>query len=94
MRWYIDWATLLRRVYDVDALACPCGGRLKFIELVDNERDARAFLETGGAVVDAEPTPSLPVPFDGDTWGDPSGPYDFFDPLPDYGATEPPPDSS
>ena len=23
--WRIDWATLLRRVHDVDALACPCG---------------------------------------------------------------------
>jgi hypothetical protein len=24
----IDWATLLRRVHDLDALACRCGGRL------------------------------------------------------------------
>lgn len=29
--WRIDWATLLKRVYDIDALACPCGGRLKFV---------------------------------------------------------------
>jgi hypothetical protein len=28
----IDWATLLRRVYDIDALACPCGGRLRFTD--------------------------------------------------------------
>ena len=34
----IDWAELLKRVYDVDALACPCGGRLKFA--------ARAILES------------------------------------------------
>jgi hypothetical protein len=25
----IDWAALLKRIYDVDALACPCGGRLR-----------------------------------------------------------------
>ena len=34
----LDWATLLKRVYNIDALACPCGGRLKFEELVI-ERD-------------------------------------------------------
>ena len=32
--WRIDWATLLKRVHDVDSLSCPCGGRLKFVELV------------------------------------------------------------
>jgi Putative transposase/Transposase zinc-binding domain len=30
----IDWATLLKRVHDVDALACPCGGRLRVIALI------------------------------------------------------------
>ncbi len=28
------WATLLKRVYSIDALACPCGGRLRFVALV------------------------------------------------------------
>ena len=28
----VDWATLLRRVFDVDSLQCPrCGGRLRVI---------------------------------------------------------------
>jgi len=36
---WLDWATLLRRTYDLDALACPCGGRLRFFALV-TERDA------------------------------------------------------
>lgn len=31
----LDWATLLRRVYNIDALTCLCGGRLKFVELVE-----------------------------------------------------------
>ena len=32
--WRIDWATLLLRTYDYDALKCECGGRLKAVELV------------------------------------------------------------
>jgi hypothetical protein len=29
---YVDWATLLRRVFDVNALECPrCGGKLRMI---------------------------------------------------------------
>jgi hypothetical protein len=35
------WATLLRRTFDLDVLACPCGGRLRFIALV-TEREAVA----------------------------------------------------
>jgi len=42
----IDWAELLKRVHDVDALACPCGGRLKFIALILEEDPARAILES------------------------------------------------
>ena len=36
---WLDWATLLRRTYDLDGLACPCGGRLRFVALV-TEREA------------------------------------------------------
>jgi len=46
--WRIDWATLLKRVYDLDALACPCGGRLKFVEVVTEAERARALLEQLG----------------------------------------------
>ncbi len=41
----IDWATLLRRVYDIDALTCPCGGRLRFTDLVTDRDEARAILQ-------------------------------------------------
>jgi hypothetical protein len=30
----LDWATLLKRVWSIDALACPCGGRLRFIAII------------------------------------------------------------
>jgi hypothetical protein len=44
----IDWATLLQRVHDVDALACPCGGRLEFLELVTTRDEAAPVLERLG----------------------------------------------
>jgi len=37
----IDWAEHLKRLHDVDALACPCGGRLKSIALILDEDPAR-----------------------------------------------------
>jgi hypothetical protein len=46
--WRIDWATLLKRVYGVDALACPCGGRLKFVEVVTEADRARHLLDQLG----------------------------------------------
>jgi hypothetical protein len=46
--WRIDWATLLQRVYDIDVLACPCGGRLRPIELITDRMQARATLQVLG----------------------------------------------
>jgi hypothetical protein len=42
----IPWSELLRRVYKIDALACPCGGRLQFISLILDRRVAAAILES------------------------------------------------
>jgi hypothetical protein len=42
----IDWAELLKRVHDVDALACSCGGRLQFIALILDEATARGILDS------------------------------------------------
>lgn len=53
--WRIDWAMLLRRTYDVDILACECGGRLKFIELVTDRVRAQELLTELGL-------PSVPPP--------------------------------
>jgi hypothetical protein len=51
----IDWAALLKRVYDVDALACSCGGRLRFISLILEAEVARHILESLG--LPSEPPP-------------------------------------
>lgn len=49
----IDWATLLRRVYDVDVLACPCGGRLRFVELATEQPALGEILERMGLPTEA-----------------------------------------
>jgi len=43
--WRIDWATLLKRTYDFDALSCPCGGRFRVAELVTEAERAKELLE-------------------------------------------------
>ena len=44
----LDWAELLRRTFDMDALACICGGRLRFIALVTERRAIEPLLESLG----------------------------------------------
>ncbi|HWA73779.1 MAG TPA: transposase [Polyangiaceae bacterium] len=51
----IPWAELLKRVYDVDALACSCGGRLHFIALILESDVARSILDSLG--LDSAPPP-------------------------------------
>lgn len=50
----IDWAELLKRVYAVDALACPCG-RLRFIALILDADAAAALLQSLGRDASAPP---------------------------------------
>ena len=40
----IDWASLLRRIYLEDVLACPCGGRRRIIADVDEPSVIEAIL--------------------------------------------------
>jgi hypothetical protein len=53
--WRIDWATLLKRTYDFDVLSCPCGGRLRAVELVTDAERAKELLEQFG--MSTEPPP-------------------------------------
>jgi transposase len=46
----IDWAALLKGVYDVDALACPCGGRLRLIALALAVKERLALDPESGAL--------------------------------------------
>jgi hypothetical protein len=52
----LDWATLLRRSMDIDALECPrCRGRLRALDVVTDPDEARRILTAAG--LPAEPPP-------------------------------------
>jgi hypothetical protein len=53
--WRIDWATLLKRVHDVDSLACPCGGRLKFVEIITETSTVQEVLASMGLPTELPP---------------------------------------
>jgi hypothetical protein len=63
----IDWAELLKRTYDVHALACPkCGGRLKFIAVITDAPVARAILKSMGERADRPVIARARAPTDSD----------------------------
>ncbi len=41
----LNWSELLRRVFAIDILACPCGGRRKVIAFITNPNIARKILD-------------------------------------------------
>jgi hypothetical protein len=52
----IDWATLLKRVYTVDALACPsCGGCMRFTHLYELKHHAQEELAKRGLPTHSPP---------------------------------------
>ena len=58
------WAALMRRVFDLDVLACPrCGGRLRVIATVQAPLSVQAILAHLGRSRSPEPPgPAPPVP--------------------------------
>lgn len=66
--WRIDWATLLRRIYDVDVLRCPCGGRLRFVEVIVGPQASKTLIELekfSGTHISNQTVPSAPPVLDG-----------------------------
>lgn len=51
----IDWASLIRRVYLEDVIACPCGGRRRVVADITDRSVVVAILEHLG--LPAEPPP-------------------------------------
>lgn len=50
----VDWATLLRRTFDVDVLACPsCGGRLRILGEVTEASTVGRILDALGMPIEA-----------------------------------------
>jgi|GEM_PF-1013815 len=59
---YVDWATLLRRVFSVDALACAkCGGRLRFIATITEQPAVTKILDSLG-LASSPPLPHARAP--------------------------------
>ena len=62
----IDWASLLRRVFAVDILACGrCGGRMRVVAVVDDPSAVTKFLEHLGlpaVPLDTAPARAPPQP--------------------------------
>ncbi len=69
----IDWATLLKRIHDVNALACPCGGRLRLIALIVDSAVASSILGSLNLPAARPPIARARSP-------------DIYDAMPDYGA--------
>ena len=61
---WIRWADLLRRVFEIDVLACArCGGRLRFVAAIDDPDVIRRILaHLGLATTIARPLPARPPP--------------------------------
>ena len=62
------WADLMRRVFDVDVLACPtCGGRLRLIAVLDaSETTARILRHRGLPTEVPAPRPARAPPTEDD----------------------------
>jgi len=94
----IEWARLLRQVFVVDVLQCPCGGERKIIAALTRNHSPeplRRYLDHIGEPVDPPPTAparappqaelEYGVPADAAT-GDTADTQNSTDPMPDWDA--------
>jgi hypothetical protein len=82
-RW-IDWASLLKRVFLLDVLACACGSTRRVIAVVRDQRVAKKLLEHLGLPSEPLPLGDVPAEPQGELW--PTGPphdEDRQDPAPE-----------
>ncbi len=62
-RHYFSWAELLRRVFEIDILACSCGGRLRFIATIEEPPVVERILRhLGLSTAMPEAAPARPPP--------------------------------
>ena len=65
---HVAWATLLRRVFEIDVLACPrCGGRLRVLVTLEEPAVVRKILTHVGLPA-APVTPRAPPPLPESVW--------------------------
>jgi hypothetical protein len=73
----VSWAELLRKVFAVDVLACPCGGRLQLIAFIAEATVAKRILDH--LCLDSRGPPLARA----------QAPPDALDPAPSYDSTDP-----
>jgi hypothetical protein len=62
-RRYLTWAELLRRIFEIDILACTCGGRLRFIATIEDPPVVARILRHLRLPTEAPgPAPARPPP--------------------------------
>ncbi len=52
---HYSWATLLKRVFEIDILNCPCGGTFKMKEAIFDEDTMKLLLGEQGIGLDPPP---------------------------------------
>ncbi len=72
----VPWADLLKKVFAVDVLACPCGGRLQFIAFIAEATVAKRILAHLGLDSRGPPLAQAQVP------------PDVLDPAPSYDGVD------
>ncbi len=72
----VPWADLLRKVFAVDVLACPCGGRLQLIAFIAEATVAKRILDHLG--LDSRGPPVARA----------QAPPDVLDPGPSYDGAD------
>ena len=83
---YIPWAALLRRVHHVDMLACPCGGKRRFVSYVTEPEKIREGLEKFGLWSEAPPLAKAREPPQEEPFERRSDADDGDPPPPDFAA--------
>jgi hypothetical protein len=67
-RRYWAWADLMRRIFQIDILACTCGGRLRFIATIEDPPVVQRILaHVGLPTTVPEARPARPPPAADDT---------------------------
>ena len=66
----LDWASLLRRVWDIDVLACPCGGRIRIIAVIESPAVIRRILKHVGLPSESPVIASARAPPTDEGWFD------------------------
>ncbi len=55
----MGWADLMRRTWDLDVLACPCGGRFRFVAAIFDPNVVQAILAVIALRETARPPPEV-----------------------------------